>query len=298
MIDVTNRIQHSMCVEQYITSDNELKTRIKPLYALTELFGNELPTGNVKDCLDSLEAYVKDVAQVKGFQKPHQGAFSNTRGLWFELLVAVFAWNFRIENNLNDILIVKMPNVKTFDFRRIFNSSTLEMINQLDRSLLTHTGGENVRLITSNPDLLIIKQESLVQESFNQTITGLSTHHLEEALGLYRCLENNVSWDSLVAGVGIKTSLRPDRRLQLVHEGNILKALFAHLKMRNWNRHPKFQYYGASNDKVSRADDDALQTAATHSIINVDTAPERAVDGIFSLNTFDNINEMFKEIIS
>ncbi|MBO9131434.1 Cfr10I/Bse634I family restriction endonuclease [Bacillus sp. 165] len=296
MSELVSNYESSNCVEQHIQK-GELKTRIKPLYALTELFANGLPTGTIKERLDLLENYVKNVAKAKGFEVPNQGAFSNTRGTWFEAFVAVFAWNFRIENQLNDILIVKMPNVKTFDFRRIFNPKTSEMISQLDRSLLTHTGGENVRLITSNPDLLIVKQESLVQKAFNERIQTLNLPQLEEASGLYRYLEGNVSWDSLVAGVGIKTSLRPDRRLQVVHEGNILKALFAHLKMRNWNRHPRFRYYGASSEKISQADDDALQTAATHSIINVDTPPERAVDDIFSLTTFDDINKMFTKIL-
>ncbi|WP_249652571.1 Cfr10I/Bse634I family restriction endonuclease, partial [Lysinibacillus sp. D4A1_S13] len=59
----------------------------------------------------------------------------------------------------------------------------------------------------------------------------------------YKYLEGKCEWSSLIAGIGLKTSLRPDRRSQLVLEGNVLKSLFAHLKMRLWNKDVFFKYY-------------------------------------------------------
>lgn len=282
----------SNSVELYGPEKNQ-KTRIKPYKALTEVFGDNLPTGTIKENLDKLEIHTNNAALAQKMMLPNSQAFSNTRGFWFEVFIAVHAWNYRIRHNLSDILIVKMPNVSSFDFRRIFEEKTDKMLKQLEISLLKN----NVRLITSNPDLLIVEQEDLILDEHNIPISCLDTKSIMDAVNLYKVLENRCHWNSLKAGIGVKTSLRPDRRLQVVHEGNILKSLFAHLKMRNWNREATFEYYGASSEIISGADDDALQTAATHTIVNVDSLPERAVDGLYSLLTFDDIEKMLDTIL-
>lgn len=282
----------SNSVELYGPEKNQ-KTRIKPYIALTEVFGDSLPTGTIKENLDKLELHTKNAALAQEMMVPNSQAFSNTRGFWFEVFIAVHAWNYRIRHNLGDVLIVKMPNVSSFDFRRIFEEKTDKMLKQLEISLLKN----NVRLITSNPDLLIVEQEDLTLDEHNKPISCLDTQSIMNAVNLYKVLENKCRWNSLKAGIGVKTSLRPDRRLQVVYEGNILKSLFAHLKMRHWSRGATFEYYGASSELISGADDDALQTAATHTIVNVDSLPERAVDGLYSLLTFDDIEKMLDTII-
>jgi hypothetical protein len=282
----------SNSVELYGPKNNQ-KTRIKPYIALAEVFEASLPAGTIKENLDKLELYTKNAALAQEMMVPNSQAFSNTRGFWFEVFIAVHAWNYRIRHNLGDVLIVKMPNVTSFDFRRIFEEKTDKMLKQLEISLLKN----NVRLITSNPDLLIVEQEGLILDEHNKPISSLDTQSIMNAVNLYKVLENKCRWNSLKAGIGVKTSLRPDRRLQVVHEGNILKSLFAHLKMRHWSREAIFEYYGASSELISGADDDALQTAATHTIVNVDSLPERAVDGLYSLLTFDDIEKMLDTII-
>lgn len=282
----------SNSVERYGPEKHQ-KTRIKPYFALNEVYGDSLPTGTIKENLDKLENHIINASLAQEIEAPNSHAFSNTRGFWFEVFIAVHAWNYRIRHNLGDVLIVKMPNVSSFDFRRIFEEKTDKMLKQLELSLLKN----NVRLITSNPDLLIVEQENLILEEHNVPISCLDTQSIMEAVNSYKVLESKCHWDSLKAGIGVKTSLRPDRRLQLVHEGNILKSLFAHLKMRHWNREAAFEYYGASSEMISGADDDALQTAATHTIVNVDSLPERAVDGLFSLLSFDDIEKMLENIL-
>nr|1KNV_A Chain A, Bse634I restriction endonuclease [Geobacillus stearothermophilus]1KNV_B Chain B, Bse634I restriction endonuclease [Geobacillus stearothermophilus] len=291
---MTTNLTNSNCVEEY-KENGKTKIRIKPFNALIELYHHQTPTGSIKENLDKLENYVKDVVKAKGLAIPTSGAFSNTRGTWFEVMIAIQSWNYRVKRELNDYLIIKMPNVKTFDFRKIFDNETREKLHQLEKSLLTHK--QQVRLITSNPDLLIIRQKDLIKSEYNLPINKLTHENIDVALTLFKDIEGKCKWDSLVAGVGLKTSLRPDRRLQLVHEGNILKSLFAHLKMRYWNPKAEFKYYGASSEPVSKADDDALQTAATHTIVNVNSTPERAVDDIFSLTSFEDIDKMLDQII-
>lgn len=270
------------------------KSRIKPLNALAEVFEDKLPEGPIKDILDLLETHVRNVAEAKELAQPTSSAFSNTRGLWFEIIVSVYSWNYRITNGLTDLYAIKMPNVKMYDFRRIFNEQTARIIEQLESYLRNHD--KQLRLVASNPDIIIVQQKGLVT-SADDYINNLSLKNTERIIQLCNEIRDRCQWSSVRAGIGLTTSLRPDRRLQLVHEGNILKALFAHLKMRHWNNNVSFEYHGASSEKRSHADDEALKTVATHSIVNVNSIPERAVDGVHSLLNTDDIYTMLDKII-
>ncbi|OAB35907.1 Cfr10I/Bse634I family restriction endonuclease [Paenibacillus glacialis] len=267
--------------------------RIKPIYALEEVFNNTLPTGPIKIILDNLEQHIRNAAKAKDLDQPSLAAFSNVRGLWFEIIISVYAWNYRINNGLSDCFIIKMPNMKTYDFRRIFDNLTLKMLDQLEGSLKNNDS--KIRLIPSNPDMILVHQKGLISNA-DDLITNLSEKNVEKLTRLYHEINGRCEWSSIFAGIGLTTSMRPDRRLQLVYEGNILKSIFAHLSTRHWNNKVSFQYYGASSVKHSNADDEAFQTAATHTIVNVNSVPERAVDGIFSLQNTDDINKMLDEI--
>jgi hypothetical protein len=285
-------INQSEAVESHEGTSS--KSRIKPFHALAEVYPDSLPTGSLSNILDNLEQHVKQVAREKGLALPNTAAFSVTRGLWLELIVSAHAWNYRIERGLPDYFVIKMPNVRAYDFRRIFSEETAIMLDKLEHSLRTHDN--QVRLVTSNPDLLVVQQRGLIQEADN-IISNLSIANAEKLTGLCNSIRGKCLWNSVKAGIGLKTSLRPDRRLQLVHEGNILKSIFAHLKMRNWDNTVSFEYHGASVDKLSNADDEALQTAATHTIVNVNSVPERAVDGIHPLLEVNDIYKMLDIII-
>lgn len=241
--------EKSNSIEQY-RKGNKVLTRIKPFTAMAELYKDCLPQEKIADYLDNLENHVKIAALAKGISPPSSQAFSNTRGVWFESLVAIGAWNYRI-TKAPGYLILKLPNITSFNFREIFEPVTREMLQQLEKSLLDQL--HEVRMITSNPDLLVIKQPDLIEEYFNTPITSILEQDVKKVTEGYRLIKQRCQWESLIAGIGLKTSLRPDRRLQLVHEGNILKSLFAHLKMRHWNKNPIFEYYGAANDKISKA---------------------------------------------
>ena len=58
----------------------------------------------------------------------------------------------------------------------------------------------------------------------------------------------------IAAFVSIKTSLRPDRRLQLSHEGALTKAFFQHLKTRLWDIDVENLKYYACSMNISEAD--------------------------------------------
>mgnify|MGYP000903474565 CR=1 FL=1 len=268
------------------------KTRVKINNALACMYQCTLPEGNISEILDELEQTVRQAASSKGFPAPDANAFSNVRGAWFEIILAACAWEFaRQQRSRLDLGIVKMPNIRVFDFTKLLIPETQQLLKDLETSLLSQN--EPVRLVTSNPDLLFIVGRGFASdERFEKPINNLSVENITHLMNSYIHLEGKCRYDSILAGLGLKTSLRPDRRLQLVHEGNILKSVFNHLRLRYWNPHHAFSYFGATTATIGPADLEALETAATHSILQVTSIPERAVDMLFSLKTTSDITEV------
>lgn len=283
-------------LSESFVSESEKKGRVVPSKALHEVYGKSLPSASIAQCLDELEQHVLKTAKGKKLPAPSREALSNTRGTWFEDMVIVTAWNHVLSAGFSDAIVFKMPNIKRFDFRHLFLPETKVMLDQLDASLRGHE--VPVEMVTSNPDLVIVRSSALTSSIPREKLSNLSESNVQYVSDFYKELEQKCPWDSIIAGVGLKTSMRPDRRLQLVHEGNILKSVFAHLKMRNWNRLFSFRYYVASSEPFSKADEKALQTAATHTIVNVDATPERSVDKMFRFEQFDDVRNMLDEILA
>lgn len=269
------------------------RARIKPLAVFVEVFGGGLPDLYIDDALEQLGQHASRVARAKGLDVPSREALSNTRGYWMELIVALAAWNYTVRRGLQDLVIAKLPNVRTFDFRHLFDGPTREMLAKLEDTL-SSTGH---RMITSNPDLVIIKQADLPLPNVPRVPDVMTSEYLQTIMNLYTYLAGLCIWTSVRAGIGLKTSLRPDRRLQLVHEANIVKAIFAHLRNRHWERQMLFKYYGAAGEQVNQADLEALRTVATHSITDVNSHPEFAVDGLFSILRISDIDTMLDTIV-
>jgi hypothetical protein len=86
--------------------------------------------------------------------------------------------------------------------------------------------------------------------------------------------------------------------LQLSHEGSLMKAMYVHLQTRDWIINTKgLRYYGAATH-VSDADRRGLRTVATHSIINVQSVPQAAVDDVFTINSNADTDKVFNLILN
>ncbi|POB09670.1 Cfr10I/Bse634I family restriction endonuclease [Sulfobacillus sp. hq2] len=282
--------------EAFILNSATGKGQIVPSHALDDLYGASLPQLPIVATLEQLTKHISDVANAKGLALPSREALSNARGTWFETLVVASAWNYIINLGITDTLVVQLPNVQRFDFRNLFDQSSQSMLDDLERSLRRHE--VDVEMVTSNPDLIVIKSKDMLSRLAPRKIANLSLANQHYLSGFYENLRTKCPWDSIVAGIGLKTSVRPDRRLQLVHEGNILKSTFAHLKMRHWNRDFRFLYVVASSEKFNDADKKALKTAATHTIVNVDATPERSVDELYWLTEFEDVERMLGDVIT
>lgn len=157
----------------------------------------------------------------------------------------------------------------------------------------------DARLDMSNPDLIGVRMKrSEIPPHFRKRINCLGVNEAHMLFDAYKYLIGRCSYDGILFGVSVKTSLRGDRRYQIVHEGNIVKAFIAHLQTRFWDTSFKTKFYGAVTENVSENDHKIFRTAATHSIVNVFSPSVRAVDKVYHIPTTNDVDDMIENIIN
>jgi len=223
-----------------------------------------------------------------------QGALNNVHGDWYEWFLAIEAWNYCIENE-NANLPLLLPNISSFDVSALYKEELFEYIVDLREKV---EESSTVQLITSNPDFVIIKRELVNEVSpINGRIDELTPEVLNSLNNSYSQFKHTCGFEDIVGYISVKTSLRPDRRLQLSHEGSLMKALYVHLQTREWIINPPgLKYYGVSG-RITDADVAGLKTVATHSITTVHSIPEPAVDKLFEINSKLQAQNVFESIL-
>lgn len=232
---------------------------------------------------DALNTIVNTVLAAD--KKIKTGALSNTRGQWFEWMVSIDSYNRWLTSDDN-FLILNLPNVSRFDSASLYTKEIYGFVqdlrNKLDNVL-------DINLITSNPDFVIIDTTNLRNKFSLPKITKIDSSTIEAIDCLYRQIIHSCELDDVVGYLSLKTSLRPDRRLQIAHEGSLTKAIYVHLQTRGWIMEPRgIKYFGASLS-MSQADIKGLKTVATHSITTVMSKPEKAVDELFQIRSRDDL---------
>jgi Cfr10I/Bse634I restriction endonuclease len=222
-------------------------------------------------------------------------AMSNVHGDWYEWLLAVSAWNYFVRNE-NSHLAILLPNVVQFDVATLYEKKLNDLIIDLKNKVAEVS---EVQLITSNPDFVIINRD-LASEVLGPVseIDDLTPEKLRELEETYRKFIDKCNFEQIEGYVSVKTSLRPDRRLQISHEGSLMKALYAHLQTREWITSPKGLKYYAIATKITEPDRNALKTVATHSLTTVFSLPQAAVDEVYEVNTLQQASLAFSSILS
>ncbi len=222
------------------------------------------------------------------------GALSNVHGDWYEWILAIVAWNTFCENPGSNLAIL-MPNISQFDVAKLYESDLFNTIEDLREKVRESSA---VRLITSNPDFVIINGD--LARLLLPDVTPHLNFSLESLrfLGtLYIHFINKCNFYSIIGYISVKTSLRPDRRLQISHEGSLMKAIYTHLQTRQWILNPPGLKYYAISTKLTEPDRFALKTVATHSITIVSSTPQAAVDDVFEVNSVLQAQECFLQIL-
>jgi len=235
--------------------------------------------------------YIQNLVQTED-PKVTSGAISNCRGSWFEWMIAIDVYNYWCHSG-SDFLMLPLPNISRFDCATLYKPEVSTYIFDLRLKLKESL---DIELITSNPDFVIFDTSNLTGVLERRPIQSVTEDTIEYIDGLFRSFIEQCGFEDIIGYMAAKTSLRPDRRLQIVHEGSLTKALYVHLQTRLWIDKPRtIKYFGASlklNDKDRRA----LKTVATHSITTVLSEPEKAVDECFELCSREMLYNAVKEI--
>lgn len=258
--------------------------------AFCSLLNNSIPIHNKSfdELFDKMDAEVYDNADVT------KQAMSNVHGDWYEWLLAVAAWNYSA-NNQSANLPLLMPNISQFDVASLYEERLFDLIQDLRKKV---EDSSEVKLITSNPDFVIINREVINSEIGELTeIDNLTTETISELSNKFRQFENKCDFSQVEGYIAVKKSLRPDRRLQIPHEGSLMKAIYKHLQTREWIVNPKGLKYYAMASSVSDADKNALKTVATHSITTVSSLPQAAVDDVFQIDSIQQAQYVFQQIL-
>jgi len=224
-----------------------------------------------------------------------QGALSNAHGDWYEWMLAIASWNMSANDpGLN--VAIPLPNKSTLQLSSLYVQSLSEKIDDLRRKV---EESSTVQLISSNPDFILIRRE-LADQLFGPITpySQIDVADLDALNGLWGRLVGKCAFEDIVGYLSVKSSLRPDRRLQISHEGSLMKALYVHLQTREWILNPPGLRYYAMATKVGAPDRESLKTVATHSITTVASIPEPAVDEVYEVDTLGAANEAFKEILA
>ena len=254
-----------------------------------ECFVDSLNSRNPLDIPDFNTILDKSEDLAKSEFGPTSEAIGNSRGAWYEWLLTVGAMNF-CNDTRNNYLLISLPNITSFDFADLYFQKVRGLISDLRKKAEFYS---DVSLITSNPDYCIIRKPDWWEPIEMETI---DENTLEELDSLYNRFREKCSFTDIVGYLSVKTSLRPDRRLQLAHEGSLMKAIYKHIQTRTWEIGASGLKYYAATMTFNKSDKKALSTLATHSLIDVNTKPESAVDKLFEITTGDQLRKLLDEI--
>ena len=222
--------------------------------------------------------------------KATQGAINNVRGNWYEWLISIGSLHY-VEKMPNSIgLFVQLPNVRSLDYMSLYESDIYKYIEDLKQK----TSARGVSLISSNPDYAIIRR---TQNNEFPDLSNIDAAAIARVDNYHKQFLGNLDFEGIIGFASIKTSLRPDRRLQLSHEGALVKAFYEHLKGRLWKVDARgLKYYGVATE-VKESDIEGLRTVATHSILSVNTKPEAAVDEVFQITSGSNLSSFLDKVL-
>lgn len=268
------------------------KSQIIKDHAFVDLLSGTLPgaTQSISVLIDNMDTQIKQIDS-----SITREALSNAHGDWYEWLLAISAWN-TFANDPQSNLAILLPNISQFDVAHLYTPELTDLIEDLRTKVQSVA---QVQLITSNPDFVIIKREVADQFITNpQPIVQFNTNSISRLNSIYSDFTDSCEFEQILGYVSVKTSFRPDRRLQIAHEGSLMKAIYIHLQTRRWEIYPPGLKYYAMATRVGNPDRNALRTVATHSITTVSSLPQAAVDDVFEVNSLQIADQVFQQILT
>jgi len=276
----------------YIRTLGNGKSQVIKDIAFCSLLNNVLPPAD-KSITDLISEF--DAEILRRDRSVTKDALNNVHGDWYEWLLAISAWNYAVRNPDSGLAILT-PNVSQFDVSRLYNDKLYDLIQDLKSKVFASSA---VQLISSNPDFVLIDRHVVdVCIGDLEPITEITPDIIYFIDNIYRKFPGTCNFNNIFGYISVKTSFRPDRRLQIPHEGSLMKAIYTHLQTREWIINPIGLKYYAFATRVGPSDRTALKTVATHSITTVHSLPQAAVDEVFEINSLTQAELVFSQIFS
>ena len=285
-INCTNR-----CV-----AENGGKIVLKAKRALECAYLSRLAQGNLLELLNTIEERSQEAANSLFGKKISGGAINNSRGAWLESILGSIFWNVVATlPKTQDCCLIKLPNATGFNLVNLFEPDAKYVI---ESGLFRTLEQQNIQMNMSIPDFLFINQlPEEVSVNYRTTIEDLTVTSQDIMSQAYQQVLNQCRYDSLKFAISVKSSLRPDRRYQVVHEGNTVKALIGHLQVRFWDTSFQTKFYIMCAGRVSDQDRNIMRSPATHSITDVHAQVIPAIDEIFEVHSTYEVEDLVKRLI-
>ena len=258
------------------------------------------PDGNITDLLNDLEQQVKAaaVARFGAGSNLSGGAINNARGQWLENVLQLVFWNASAVFSSNLATIVKLPNASQLSFRSLYEPRAKGYLDELFDSLAS----QGMDMQMSNPDFICVAGVHTTGQVPNGITTSPSSLVVNETSmatldDAYKNLIGQCHADSLPFVLTVKTSLRPDRRYQVVHEANVVKSLVAHLAGRFWKRELNTAFYAMVAGNVSPPDRVVLRNPVTHTLVQVNWTPVPVVDDVYQIDSIADVQRIIQLLL-
>lgn len=247
---------------------------------------NNLPLqGSISWLLKKLEDHVKAVATEKYGVSLGNGV-NNARGRWLEMALQVLFWNVCLSYDKGKTMVMKLPDASELQFRDLYEPQAKRYLDELFMSL--EKRGLDMQM--SNPDFLCVTD--LPEGLVGPKPVTVSLNTLQQLDNFYKKVVGKCQATSIPFALTVKSSLRSDRRYQVVHEANVVKSLVAHLGGRFWNSELYTGFYAMVASNVSIPDKKALSNPATHTLVQVNWEPVPLIDEVYSINQTDGVKKI------
>lgn len=302
--------------------NGELVAKIPSVEILADTYDTDLPDANLtfKEIINNLQEKTKQLFYAKdpALSLPASNAFNNCNGRWAEYVFAAYVWNALAEinrqNTQYNYVFVKLPmnssssNIWTSLLAPTFEEELNRFARDSSDPEIASSGHERFLLCSSNPDAIILKYPKgncgtfpLSPETDITNLTISVQNNLDSFFTLLRSTVN--PYDNLIALLSVKTSTRPDRRYQFVHEGDNVKAILLYLINRGIDRRLnqgflQNKYYCFSFSSLAEPDFNAMETAMTACLSVPSMPPVWAVDKIFACLSPCQIAEHIRTILN
>lgn len=274
------------CLRDNVWKD-DAGTHLRRYGILSCVYGDSLPEGEYPEIFGELERLAQNTARRAGFAEITLGSLNNNRGSWFEMMAAASLWNASLAlRRSTDLVTVHLPSA-TQGGVRLPSFLTNDVRNQI----------RGAEIFSSNTDFLCARdlEWDRLPEVFNRQITSLSERNIQTLLHAHERLLARCGRGSIASMVALKTSTRPDRRYQIMHEANLLKAIAIQLNRVNQDQEENPSFIVITTEPHD-ADERILRAPSFASVTIGQPSP--TVDQIFNVRTTAEMDDTATNIIS